>query len=392
MVYLISELAKQVGLSRSTLLYYEKLNLIQSQRQANGYRIYSEQDRQRIHLLQKLQAGGLTLKECQACLQAKIDSSLLSKRLEILEKEIIQKQQAKELLQAMLGQGDLKAWHTNIDKNAPKAHFEWLKTQGFTEKEALRLRWISKDMNEHEQYMADFMKVFETLERWGPGSEEETLKAVKLLTFKPTHILEIGCGKGLSTEILAQHTQASITAVDNEQSALDRLAERLQSKAYAKRINPVCASMTELPFQDSQFDLIWAEGCAYIMGVENALKQWKPLLQEQGILMLSDLVLLTDSPTPECMDFWKQEYPDIQTIETRTKQIQQAGYEIVEHFTFNQQAWHNYSQPIRQRLIELEPEMGQSPAIADLKAELAIYDRYLDEFGYHMFAVKKNNG
>lgn len=45
-MYRISELALKVGLSRSTLLYYEKLGLISSKRQANGYRTYSEHDLQ----------------------------------------------------------------------------------------------------------------------------------------------------------------------------------------------------------------------------------------------------------------------------------------------------------------------------------------------------------
>jgi len=55
-MYLISELATLIGVSRTTLFY----------------RRYSEQDAQRLLLIQQLQAGGLTLKECQACLEAKI--------------------------------------------------------------------------------------------------------------------------------------------------------------------------------------------------------------------------------------------------------------------------------------------------------------------------------
>ncbi|MBC7209280.1 MAG: MerR family transcriptional regulator, partial [Pseudomonas sp.] len=72
-MYRISELAAKVGLSRSTLLYYEKLGLVSSRRQANGYRTYGEQDLQQLRLLQQLQAGGLSLKECQACLEARLD-------------------------------------------------------------------------------------------------------------------------------------------------------------------------------------------------------------------------------------------------------------------------------------------------------------------------------
>ncbi|MGB1322926.1 MAG: MerR family transcriptional regulator, partial [Vibrio gallaecicus] len=53
-MYRISELAELVGLSRSTLLYYGKLGLIEAQRQSNGYRLYSEKDLQRVRLLQQL--------------------------------------------------------------------------------------------------------------------------------------------------------------------------------------------------------------------------------------------------------------------------------------------------------------------------------------------------
>ncbi|WP_249937648.1 MerR family DNA-binding transcriptional regulator, partial [Vibrio parahaemolyticus] len=41
-MYLISELAAKAGISRTTLLYYEKLGLINGQRLDNGYRYYSE--------------------------------------------------------------------------------------------------------------------------------------------------------------------------------------------------------------------------------------------------------------------------------------------------------------------------------------------------------------
>ena len=175
-MYQISELAKKVGLSRTALLYYEKQNLISGRRLENGYRVYSDKDVQRVRLIQQLQAGGLTLQECKVCLEAKVDRQLLQNRLKALDEEIEQKQKSRTLLAAMLGEGDLKAWHEGLDKLAPDAHLDWLMKQGFSEKEALRLKWLSKDMNEHDLYMADFMRVFETLERWGPGSEEETKK------------------------------------------------------------------------------------------------------------------------------------------------------------------------------------------------------------------------
>ena len=149
-------------------------------------------------------------------------------------------------------------------------------------------------MNKHDQYMADFMTVFQTLERWGPGSDADSLKALSLLPITPQSMIDIGCGKGFATLLLAQHTKAQIVAVDNEQSALDELGERLIEQALDSRVTRRCASMTELPFSPESFDSVWSEGSAYIMGVEQALTQWRSLLKEHGCLVLSDLVWLTD--------------------------------------------------------------------------------------------------
>ncbi|GEA58817.1 MerR family transcriptional regulator [Vibrio comitans] len=388
-MYRISELAQKVGLSRTALLYYEKLELISGVRLENGYRVYSDKDVQRVLLIQTLQAAGLTLKECKGCLEAKINRTLLINRLGELDREIKQKQHSRGVLAALLGEGDHRAWHETANQLAPDAHLDWLIKQGFDEKEALRLKWLSKDMNEHQDYMTDFIKVFETLDRWGPGSEQSTLNALNSVPLNSRNILEIGSGKGLATTVLANNTQAKITVVDNEQSALDRLGERFTEDGISERINPVCASMTELPFAPESFDLIWAEGSAYIMGVESALKQWRPILENDGVLMFSDLVWFTDARTPEAQAFWKGEYPDMHSVATRLEQIKTAGYKVIEHFPLSQQAWENYFLPVKQRVSELLPSMPDSNALNDLAKEVSIYERYLDEFGYEMFIVQK---
>ncbi len=388
-MYRISELAQKVGLSRSTLLYYEKQGVLQGIRQANGYRLYSDKDAQRLHLLQQLQAGGLTLKECQACLDSKLERPLLEQRLQQLDAEIAQKQQSRTLLAALLGDGTLRPWHQMTNQLAPDAYLEWLQQQGFDEKQALHLKWLSKDMNEHDQYMADFMTVFQSLERWGPGTDNDALKALSLLPNTPQTILDIGCGKGFSTRLLAQHTDAQIVAVDNEQSALDALSKQLGQQGLDARISLSCASMTELPFAEQSFDCIWAESSAYIMGVEQALKQWRPLLRDQGSLMISDLVWLTDRPSAEAKGFWQEGYPDMKKVSQRLAQVQKAGFVVVDHFTMSEQAWHDYYQPLKARIAELKPHMSESAAIKDLEREIHLYETHLAEFGYHMFVLQK---
>ncbi|WP_394246801.1 MerR family transcriptional regulator [Vibrio profundi] len=388
-MYRISELAALVGLSRSTLLYYGKLGLITAKRQSNGYRTYSERDLQRVRLLQRLQAGGLTLKECQACLDAKVDRQLLLNRLEKLDDEIEQKQQSRDLLAAMLGQGDLKDWHESIDKIAPDAHLDWLIQQGFDEKQALRLKWLSKDMNEHDQYMADFEHIFDGIERLGPGAPEDTENALRQIPCTPKSLLEIGCGKGVATQVIAASLDCPITAVDNDANALEVLTQRLLEQDNGHRVSVVCASMTDLPFEKPAFDVIWSEGSAYIMGVKQAMKQWMPYLNTGGVLVVNDLVWSTETPSKSALEFWQKEYPDMTTAKERVKQAQALGYQVLSQFPLSRAGWDAYYLPLKARLMALETEMKSSMAYQDMKREVDTYFTTQKEYDYQFFVLKK---
>ncbi|ODS05366.1 methyltransferase domain-containing protein [Vibrio scophthalmi] len=386
-MYRISELAQMLGLSRTTLLYYEKLGLICGQRLSNGYRTYSDMDLQRLRLIQQLHSGGLTLKECKACLEAKVERAVLLERLEHLDQEIAQKQQSRDLLAALLGEASLNQWHETLDKLAPDVHIDWLIKQGFSETDAQRLRWLSKDMNTHDTYMADFYRIFDPLERRGPGSESDTLAALRKVPMKPSQILEVGCGQGIATRLLAQQCDAQITAIDNDEEAIKAL--QASNQEHAEQIRFECASMTDLPYAERSFDLIWSEGSAYIMGVENAFKQWRPLLNQGGVLVLSDLVWSTDDANETAKAFWGSEYPDMTTVETRIKQAKAAGYQVVDTFPISDAAWEAYYQPLSQQVAALKDELTNSQAIKDIERELSAYRQRDDQFDYQMFILMK---
>lgn len=389
-MYRISELARRVGLSRSTLLYYEKLGLIASQRQSNGYRIYADKDLQQLRLLLQLQAGGLSLKECLACLSRRLDREALLERLRRLDEEIASKQHARALLAALLGQSSMRDWHQAMDQQAPGAHLAWLRQQGFSEKQALRLKWLSRDMNQHDHYMSEFEQIYAGLLRLGPGSDEDTLRAWRALPRQPGTILEIGCGRGASTAVLAAQGRAQITALDNDEHNLQLLRNALGDLVRQGRIRPVCASMTELPFARPEFDAIWAEGCAYIMGFSQALKAWRPHIRGGGHLVISDLVWATQSPPEQALSFWQRHYPDMQSAQARSQGIAGAGYHLLDSFPLSPQAWEHYLDPLESRVEAMAAQGLSSSALADLRAELAIHRQHLHAYNYQVFVLEKH--
>ncbi|MGP1782856.1 class I SAM-dependent methyltransferase, partial [Shewanella frigidimarina] len=171
--------------------------------------------------------------------------------------------------------------------------------------------------------------------------------------------------------VLAQHSEFVITALDNDESSLSSLKQSL-SQGLAQRVKTVCTSMTEMPFSKAEFNVIWSEGSAYIMGVEQAFKNWKPLLKPQGYLVISDLVWSTDTPSDELREFWQQEYPDMVTANQRIEQAKQAGYELIDSFALSEQAWSEYYQPLQTRIDELAPLMPNSKALLDINKEIEI--------------------
>lgn len=389
-MYLISELAKRVGLSRTTLLYYEKLGLIRGHRQDNGYRYYSTRDLEQVTLLQKLHTAGLTLKECQACMQGQLSRDTLMHRLDVLSDEIAHKQQAHALLSAMLGQTPMRQWHESLEQEAPNAHMDWLLKQGFTEKAALRLKWLSKDINQHQAYMADFDALFRPLYRLGPGSDADTLKALEQLPIRSGLALDIGCGKGASTLCLAKHTDFTVTALDNDAFNLQCLIQKAKTQKLDRRINTLCASMTNMPLVKGSVDLIWAEGSAYIMGFETALSQWQAYLKKGAYLVVSDLVWLTDTPAQPVREYWRKNYPGMTSVQARTQQLQRAGYQLLHTYTLSQAAWDQYLVPLSQQLDQQQESDAHSAAFLALSEELQLHKQYLGQYGYQMFVTALN--
>ena len=78
-------------------------------------------------------------------------------------------------------------------------------------------------------------------ERQGPGSEEDTLRALALTqldTLSSLKVADIGCGTGASSLVLAKHLPNSkITAVDLFSDFLDVLSERALNAGVANKID-----------------------------------------------------------------------------------------------------------------------------------------------------------
>lgn len=244
-------------------------------------------------------------------------------------------------------------------------------------------------MDTDEAYMADLLGVFSELEFWGPATDEATRRALALIPFEPRSILEIGCGSGRATLTLAEATTARIMATDIAEMALSQLQVKIIARKLDDRVVVRNIDMAELQNLEQSWDVVWAEGSAYIMGVEHAMLEWRQLLRSGGALVFSDMVWRTETPPEHLAAFWASEYPGMSRVDVLLDQARRAGYRVLGHFDMGREAMDAYYVPLEARILMMEARLEGSKVLDDLRAELAAYHACDGLVSYEMFVLQK---
>ncbi len=171
----ISALAKVSGLSRSALLYYDRLGLLKPVRRSrSGYRMYSTTEVERLEQICLFRQMGIPLKEMKKLLDSSGGNTtvaILQRRLRVLNREIahfrkqqryilellkqkqlqqgvemINKERWVEIMRAAgLNDQDMQNWHRQFEKMEPEAHQEFLESLGIKADEIAKIRaWSQK--------------------------------------------------------------------------------------------------------------------------------------------------------------------------------------------------------------------------------------------------------
>lgn len=234
-------------------------------------------------------------------------------------------------------------------------------------------------------------------ERQGPGSTQETEKALDLIGLDKSHslkIADIGCGSGSQTITLAQNTNAEIIAVDLFPEFLTQLENKLKTLGLTHRVETQVASMDNLPFQPEEFDIIWSEGAIYNMGFAEGIAYWGQFLKPGGYLAISEISWLTHSRPQAIEDYWLSQYPQIDTISNKIKVLENNHYSPIAHFVLPSYCWlENYYNPMQQRFDAFlakhqNSELAQT-IVKSEREEIAIYQQFKDYYSYGFYIAQK---
>ncbi|MDE0356016.1 MAG: class I SAM-dependent methyltransferase, partial [Deltaproteobacteria bacterium] len=143
-----------------------------------------------------------------------------------------------------------------------------------------------------------FFELFSGLPQQGPGDAASTLRALSLVPDigPETRILDIGCGTGRQTRVLAQNSPARIVAIDNHPPFVDELNREARRLGLAGRVEARVVDMRHLDFAEASFDLIWCESAIYITGVEASLRDWHRLLVRGGHVAFTEVCWTKPDP------------------------------------------------------------------------------------------------
>jgi len=249
----------------------------------------------------------------------------------------------------------------------------------------------------HEFDFSLICEYFSSIERQGPGSPEVTLKALSYihkLTSK-SQILDIGCGSGGQTMIIAQNSNCKITGLDLFPLFIDKFNSNAKNLNLQNRVTGIVGSMDNLPFQNEEFDILWSEGAIYNIGFERGLNEWYKFLKKDGFIAISEVSWFTEDRPIEIETFWKNAYSEIDTIPNKLIHMKNAGYIPIEAFKLPENCWteHFYIPQIKAQKLFLEKYADNKTIeelIANQRHEAQMFEKYKEYYGYVFYIGKKS--
>ncbi|MER5893794.1 bifunctional class I SAM-dependent methyltransferase/N-acetyltransferase [Streptomyces sp. NPDC001876] len=238
-----------------------------------------------------------------------------------------------------------------------------------------------------------FFALHHRLPRQSPGSDATTRRLLALAGPQPRRprVLDLGCGPGRAALLLAAEAGAEVTAVDLHQPFLDELREAAEARGLGDRIHTVRADMADLGgpgFTDGSFDLVWAEGSAYIIGFDTALRDWQRLLAPGGSMVITECVWTTDAPAGEARAFWER-HGSLRPVAANTAAAVAAGCHVLGVLLQPGSDWDEYYVPLAERAAAADPSApGMAQALAATAEELAMRRDHGTEYGYAGYVLR----
>ncbi|GAA2963967.1 class I SAM-dependent methyltransferase [Streptomyces enissocaesilis] len=239
-----------------------------------------------------------------------------------------------------------------------------------------------------------FMSLHRGLPRQGPGSDATTRHLFSLAGPPPRRprVLDLGCGPGRASLLLAAEHDAEVTAVDLYGPFLAELRSAAEARGLGDSIRTVEADMGRLPFPGGSFDLVWAESSAYSIGFDTALRDWRRLIAPGGALVVTECEWTVREPSAGVRAFWDRHYA-LRGRPENTAAAVAAGYDVLGVYGQPESDWDEYYVPLGARADAADPATpGMDRALAATREEIAVRAEHGTEYGYTGYVLRPAAG
>lgn len=244
-------------------------------------------------------------------------------------------------------------------------------------------------------FLALFLEIYGSLPRAGPGGNEHTVRALKMVPGElPSTVLDLGCGPGAQTLALARALpDATMLAIDILPPMVEEARRRSTDSGFDHRVRVEVGDMGAPPVSPASQDLIWCEGAIYFLGVTEALRTWRALLTDKGCVVFTEPIWLQPDPPPELVQWWQSEYPAITDENGIRAAISAASFETIWGFPLPAAAWWDeYYAPMERRISAFEMSHPDDPMAAEIatmaKTEIDYFRRFSDFYSYCFFVTR----
>lgn len=123
-----------------------------------------------------------------------------------------------------------------------------------------------------------------------PGALDATRELIELCAMTESmHVLDVGCGVGMTPAYLVKHIGCRVTGVDLRGSMIRRAVERAQREHIRAQTAFVVADARFLPFQPNAFDVVMAESViALIAEQDQAMAECVRVVREGGSVGIAE--------------------------------------------------------------------------------------------------------
>ncbi|RYL91608.1 class I SAM-dependent methyltransferase [Sporolactobacillus sp. THM7-4] len=219
-----------------------------------------------------------------------------------------------------------------------------------------------------------------------PGGRRLTEGIINRASIKPgDSILDVGCGTGATSALLAEKIHADVTGIDFHPGMVKRAKKRSMESGLSFKV--LQASAEELPFEDHTFDWVLSESVTAFTDSSRSVPEYLRVLRPGGKLIAVEMTLEKSLPLSDTEGI--QNLYGVQRLYTENDWkavLERAGFTSVKALKESDIVLHSNQSPLP--VFHLTSEIDDETFEIWL-THLQVMQNYKDVLSYRIYLAAK---